>query len=184
MRLRSERSTDHGRVRDLHLAAFGESHGQVVAALVDDLRPTLAAPTGLALVAEDDDAVVGHVVFSRSLLDAPDRLVEVAVLSPLAVRPDRQQQGIGARLVRHGLQVLTRAGVPAVFVEGDPAYYRRFGFRPGTELRFRRPSLRTPEAAFQALRLPAHESWMTGTLVFAETFWRHDAVGLRDPKPR
>jgi len=23
---------------------------------------------------------------------------------------------------------------------------------------------------------------MTGTLVYAEAFWRHDAVGLRDPK--
>jgi putative acetyltransferase len=31
------------------------------------------------------------------------------------------------------------------------------------------------------LRLPAYEPWMTGTLVYAEPFWRHDAVGLRDP---
>ena len=29
-------------------------------------------------------------------------------------------------------------------------------------------------------KLPAYEPWMTGTLVYAEAFWRHDAVGLRD----
>jgi len=33
------------------------------------------------------------------------------------------------------------------------------------------------EAAFQVITLPAYEPWMTGTLVYAETFWRHDAVG-------
>jgi hypothetical protein len=32
---------------------------------------------------------------------------------------------------------------------------------------------------FQALRLP-EQLWMTGTLVYSETFWRYDAVGLRD----
>jgi putative acetyltransferase len=44
---------------------------------------------------------------------------------------------------------------------------------------FRRPSLRIPEVAFQAVLLPAHEPWMTGTFVYPDVFWRHDAVGLR-----
>jgi putative acetyltransferase len=35
--------------------------------------------------------------------------------------------------------------------------------------------------AFQVITFPAYEPWMTGTLVHAEPFWRHDAVGLRDP---
>lgn len=39
--------------------------------------------------------VVGHVLFSRNLLDAPRQLVEVQVLSPLAVRPDHQGKGAG-----------------------------------------------------------------------------------------
>jgi hypothetical protein len=52
---------------------------------------------------------------------------------------------------------------------------------PGDDQGFRKPSLRIPDGAFQALRLPEYEPWMTGTLVYAEPFWRHDAVGLRDP---
>lgn len=69
-----------------------------------------------------------------------------------------------------------------VFLEGAPAYYSRFGFTAATAQGFRAPSLRIPDAAFQARTLPAYEPWMTGTLVYSSLFWNHDAVGLRDPQ--
>ncbi|WP_433181718.1 GNAT family N-acetyltransferase [Actinoallomurus sp. CA-150999] len=177
--LRIEQPGDREAVRNLHLRAFGD-HGKTVAELVDALRATVESEEPLSLVAEDAGQVAGHVMFTRSLLDAPRRLVEVRVLSPLAVRPDRQGRGIGSALVRRGLKVMAERSVPVVFLEGSPDYYARFGFTAGGEQGFRKPSLRIPDAAFQAIRLPAYEPWMTGTLVYAETFWRHDAVGLRD----
>jgi putative acetyltransferase len=122
-------------------------------------------------------------VFTHGLLDAPRRLVEVQVLSPVAVRPSWQGQGIGTALIEAGLQVMVRRSVPAVFLEGDPGYYSRLGFAAGAPQGLRKPSLRIPDPAFQTLRLPAHEPWMTGTLVYSDTFWRLDAVGLRDPVP-
>lgn len=160
----------------MHVAAFG-GHGQVVADLVDDLR---AIPGSISLVADEEDEVVGHVMFTTSLLDAPGRLVEVQVLSPVGVLPAFQRRGIGSALIRHGLELLRERSVPLVFLEGAPGYYSRFGFEAGETLGFRKPSLRIPDAAFQVLRLPAYEPWMTGTLVYSEVFWRHDAVGLRD----
>jgi putative acetyltransferase len=66
-----------------------------------------------------------------------------------------------------------------VFLEGDPGYYSRLGFERADELVFRKPSLWIPDAAFQVFRLPSYEAWMTGALVYAQTFWDHDAVGLR-----
>jgi putative acetyltransferase len=95
--------------------------------------------------------------------------------------PSITRAGIGSALVRDGLKTFAGRAVPLVFVEGDPGYYSRFGFVPGDDQGFRKPSLRIPDGAFQALRLPEYEPWMTGTLVYAEPFWRHDAVGLRDP---
>ena len=68
-----------------------------------------------------------------------------------------------------------------VWLEGNPAYYGRFGFRPGGDHGFRKPSLRIPDAAFQVMTLSVYEPWMTGTLVYSGTFWEHDCVGLRDP---
>ena len=180
MHLRPERQRDHAAVRALHRAAFGDNHGLVVADLVDDLRSLVTADNGLSLVAEVDGTVSGHVMFTRSLLDAPRSLVDVHVLSPLAVLPANQGQGIGSALIRHGLQVVAEQRVPAVFLEGDPGYYRRWGFRAGAPLGFRKPSLRIPDAAFQVMLLAAYEPWMTGTLVYSEVFWRHDAVGLRE----
>ncbi|MCW8375844.1 GNAT family N-acetyltransferase [Streptomyces justiciae] len=180
MDLREELPGDKQAVRDVHLQAFGD-HGPVVADLVDTLRDTLTTGDGLSLVAEQDAQVVGHVMFTRSLLDAPRRLVDVQVLSPLGVIPGRQKRGIGSALVRHGLGILAERDVPLVFLEGDPGYYSRFGFAPGGGLGFRKPSLRIPDGAFQVIRFPEYEPWMTGTLVYPEPFWRHDCVGLRDP---
>jgi putative acetyltransferase len=173
--IREERPEDAAAVADVQRRAFG-AQGPVIAAIIEELRPLGV----LSLVATRSGGVAGHVMFTRSLLDAPRRLVDVLVLSPLGVAPEHQHHGVGAALVRRGLDLLAATGEPLVFLEGDPAYYRRFGFVPG-DLGFRKPSLRIPDAAFQVFRLPAYQPWMTGTLVYAETFWRHDAVGLRDP---
>ena len=167
-------------MRDVLRRAFGD-HGAVVSDLAEDLRWIVDDGNGLSLVAEHGSAVVGNVMFTRSLLDAPRRLVDVQVLSPVGVLPEHQRQGIGSALIRAGLEAMTARRVPIVFLEGDPAYYSRFGFGDGTAQGFRKPSLRIPDVAFQAIRLPDHAPWMTGTLVYADAFWRHDCVGLRDP---
>lgn len=180
MDLREELPSDRQAVRDVHLRAF-DDHDFVVADLVDSLRDTITPQAGLSLVAVQDGQVVGHALFTRSLLDAPQRLVDVQVLSPLAVTPEFHGRGIGSALVRRGLEILAQQAVPLVFLEGHPGYYARFGFVFGRDLDLRKPSLRIPDDAFQAVKLPAYEPWMTGTLVYAEPFWRYDAVGLRDP---
>ena len=180
MDLREERPSDNQAVREVHLRAFGD-HGHVVADLADTLRDTITPESGLSLVAEHDGQVTGHVMFTRCLLDAPRRLVDVQVLSPVGVLPEFHRRGIGSALIQHGLKILAERDVPLVFLEGDPGYYSRFGFARGDGLGFRKPSLRIPDAAFQAIRLPACEPWMTGTFVYSEPFWRHDSVGLRDP---
>jgi putative acetyltransferase len=178
MDVRSEKVADRSAVRALHLAAFGD-HGEVVASLVDDLRDAVARDEGLLLVAEERGEVIGHAVFSESLLDTPSSLVPVHVLSPIGVLPAWQNRGVGTALIRRGVELLNERNVPLLFLEGAPEYYSRHGFEPAVPLGFGKPSVRIPNAAFQVLRLDAYEPWMTGTLVYAEAFWRHDVVGLR-----
>jgi putative acetyltransferase len=137
---------------------------------------------GLSFVALDLSAagrVVGHVAYTRGWLDARERLVEVLILSPLAVSPDRQRRGVGSELVRRSLDALRSRPEPLVFLEGDPAYYGRLGFQPALDLGFHRPSDRIPESAFQVWPLPARTPGLSGRLVYPDVFWRHDAVGLR-----
>ena len=180
VQVRPERPNDRDAVRELQRRAFGD-HGDDVAKLVDALRDTITSELGLSIVAEDGGEIIGHVMLTTSLLDAPRRLVDVQVLSPLGVASEHQGRGVGSALVRHGLAAAAEQGAPLVFLEGDPGYYSRFGFAPGGELGFRKPSLRIPDQAFQVVKLPAFEPWMGGTLVYAEVFWRYDSVGRRDP---
>jgi putative acetyltransferase len=176
MLFRLEQPGDHDAVGELHRVAFGD-HGEVVAELVGALRRD--DPDALSLVAEQDGAVAGHVMLSRAWLDAPRRIVPVQTLSPIAVAPERQRRGLGGALIREGL---SRTGVPLVFLEGDPGYYARHGFRAAVELGFRKPSLRIPDPGFQVYPLRGYEEWMTGTFVYPNTFWEYDCVGLRDPE--
>lgn len=55
-------------------------------------------------------------------------------LAPLAVLPSEQRRGIGAALVRAGLDACRACGCRFVVVLGDPAYYARFGFRRASDL--------------------------------------------------
>ena len=175
--LRSEQPADVDGIRTAVVHAFGSS---VIGKLVDRLRASPDWIPGLSFVAERERRIIGHVLFTRSLLDTPQRLVDVLVLSPVSVIPDEQERGVGSALVQHGLETVGLRTEPLVFLEGSPTYYARFGFEEAGPLGFRRPSLRIPEPAFQVLRLPTYEPWMTGTLVYSRVFWDLDCVGLRD----
>jgi len=175
--IRACRPADRSAVRSVVADAFG-TEGETVAALVDDLSSEHGR---VELVAEESGAVVGHVLLSRSWVDARQELVEVLVLSPLSVAPGRQGRGVGTELVRAALAEAGRLAAPAVFLEGSPKYYGARGFEPAMLRGFTRPSTRIPEPAFQVAVLESHQAWMTGGLVYCEPFWRHDCVGLRDP---
>ena len=177
-RYRRERSGEDGEVRSLVADAFADPH---IGELVDRLRESPDWIDGLSFVAERDRRLVGHILFTRGLLDAPRSLVDVLVLSPVSVSTAFQGKGIGSALIRYGLAQVAARAEPLVFLEGAPGFYHRFGFLPGGEEGFRRPSLRIPPTAFQVLRLPGYEEWMTGTLVYSRVFWDLDCVGLRDP---
>ena len=178
MHVREERPDDRADVDGVHRAAFGD-FGNSMVALVDDLRELLSRYPGLSLVAEDEQHVVAHALFTRQLLDALPRLVDVQVLAPVGVLPERQRHGTGTALIEHGVEQLSARGVPLVFVEGDPGYYARLGFVSAVGRGFRKPSLRIPDPAFMVRVLPAYEPWMAGTLVYCDAFWNHDAVGIR-----
>ncbi|GAB96369.1 putative acetyltransferase [Kineosphaera limosa] len=184
--IRAEQTHERAAVLDLVAAAFVDDG--LVARVVQALDDSGDAPPGLSLVAVapqgrggEAGTVVGHVLGSRALLDARQRLVEAVVLGPLSVTESARGQGIGGRLIEALVQAAAAAGYPAVFLEGDPGFYSRFGFAAAEPLGFRRPSLRIPAPAFQVRLLPGHEAWMSGTLVYPRAFWDHDSVGLRDP---
>ncbi len=145
--IRPERPGDRAEVRRVNELAFG---GPDEAALVDALRGV--AEPQLSLVAEVDGRVVGHIFFSPVSVEAEGSGFTAIALGPMAVQPEFQNQGIGSRLVRRGLEECRRIGEPIVFVVGHADYYPRFGFSPakGKGLRCEFP---VPDEAFMVAEL-------------------------------
>nr|WP_275975788.1 N-acetyltransferase [Geothrix terrae] len=85
------------------------------------------------LVAEWEGQVVGHIAFSPAFIHGEG--LGWYTLSPVAVLPSRQKQGIGAPLIRTGLDGLRALGAGSCLLVGDPAYQVRFGFRQVPRLR-------------------------------------------------
>jgi putative acetyltransferase len=119
--------SDLDAIRGVHLSAFPEAEREMVARLAIDLLCEESNPPIVSLVAETDGAVVAHGAFSPVSIEHSEAL-NGYILAPLGVRPAFQGRGIGSRLVRSGLQRLTRSGAHILFVYGDPGYYGRFGF--------------------------------------------------------
>ena len=147
VQVRREQPGDVNAIRMVNEAAFGRPDE---ADLVDRLR---GAGTVLgSFVAEQQSSIVGHILFTRTIIDAGAEPVPSVALAPLAVLPMHQSLGIGSEMVRFGLDWLRTRGERSVLVLGHPHYYSRFGFSTG-----RAASLVTPfpRDAFMALELVA-----------------------------
>ncbi len=109
------------------------------ARLVELLRASDGYVPDLALVAEEDRDVVGHIMFSYVTLKSREEF-RVLELAPMAVLPERQRQGIGGALIEAGLQRADAKGEPLVVLLGHPTYYPRFGFEPASRHGIEPPS--------------------------------------------
>jgi putative acetyltransferase len=83
----------------------------------------------LSLVAEKDEELIGHILFTKCALKL-HKDVSVYILVPMSVLPDYQGEGVGGALIKHGLEVLASWGVDFVVLLGHSGYYPRFGFKP------------------------------------------------------
>jgi putative acetyltransferase len=125
-------------------ASEGAEEGAVIGNLVREMFADVPEVEIAVFSAVDDGRLVGAVVFTA--MDYPQDGRRVMILSPMAVATDRQGEGIGQRLIRHGLDDLRARGVDVVLTYGDPAFYSRVGFAVITEEDARPPvPLQYPE---------------------------------------
>ena len=94
-------------------------------AVIDAVRAS--ADLTLSLVAEEDRVLLGQITFTPVTIDGVHE--EWFGLGAVAVRPDRQSEGIGGTLLREGLERLKLMNAAGCVLVGDPAYYGRFGFK-------------------------------------------------------
>lgn len=120
--VRQEKVEDYEEVFRINELAFERP---AEAMLVEKLR--LAAPH-ISLVAEKDSQLVGHIFFSPVSIESEKENFSAMGLAPMAVLPEFQNQGIGSKLIKIGLEECLKQGFDIVVVLGHPEYYPRFGF--------------------------------------------------------
>ncbi|WP_166416245.1 GNAT family N-acetyltransferase [Cochlodiniinecator piscidefendens] len=116
--IRAERDTDRKAIYAITEAAFGQPDE---ANLVDLLRAD--GDSAISLVAHRVGVIIGHIMFSPMSGEKP-----ILGLAPVSVAPVMQGKGVGASLIKAGLDMARIKGYSGAFVLGNPDYYSRFGF--------------------------------------------------------
>ena len=162
MDIRPERPGDEHAISILIDEAFAgaEHSGGTEAAIIEELRA--AGALTLSLVAVEAGEIIGHVALSPVTIDGKER--RWLGVGPVAVRPDRQRQGVGDKLMREALAGGQAHGAAGCVVLGEPAYYGRFGFRADPRLRYPGP----PPEYFQSLAFG--DALPTGTVAYHPAF--------------
>ena len=96
---------------------------------VDEMRSSGNYIPELALVAEENGKLIGHIMLTRSFVTNGSDKFETLFLGPISVVPEYQNKGAGTKLMRESLKLAKAMGYTSVYLVGNPDYYHRFGFK-------------------------------------------------------
>jgi predicted N-acetyltransferase YhbS len=131
LKIRPEKPSDFQDIYDLVRIAFQTAKvaDGTEQDYVNQLRASANYIPQLALVAEEEAELVGHIMLTKTYVATADSKFEALLLAPLAVALHYRNRGVGSQLVKESFELAKNLGHRVIFVVGDPAYYRRFGFK-------------------------------------------------------
>ncbi len=147
--IQPERREDYAAIHEINVLALGQANE---ARLVKHLRKSSIFISGLSLVALTENRVGGHILFTPIAIQTKGGSVPGLALAPMAVHPEIQNQGIGSKLVREGVELCKKYRHGIVIVVGRPQFYSRFGFTLARAKGLEVPSP-VPDEVFMVLEL-------------------------------
>lgn len=82
----------------------------------------------------EDGVLCGHIFYTRAqLLREEGAPLALLTFGPVSVHPSYQRRRIGSELIRRTMARARGMGFPGIVITGNPAYYRRFGFRAAAD---------------------------------------------------
>ncbi len=120
--IRETRESDLEEVFNLlHAAVGNRAESDLVKQLISD------GDVLINLLVESSDTIIGNVVVSKITME-PDIGLFCGGVAPVSVVPDQQSSGVGSKLMTAAINESKKMGIDALFLLGDPNYYKRFGF--------------------------------------------------------
>lgn len=142
--IRPEEHKDYKNIVSLILRSFQEgtdySDGTDIIALAEEIRDSKYYIPELSFVAELNDEIVGHFLFSKFPL-SPNRQggyddgsdSQIVMLAPVSVHADYFHQGIGTAMLKMGIEKVKEMGYKGITVEGNYLFYNQIGFKTSSE---------------------------------------------------
>lgn len=131
MTIRPETPADLTEIYDLVKVAFETA--QVSSGdeqnFVNRLRDGGNYIPGLALVAEEDGELIGHIMLTNTSIARDDGDFPTLLLGPISVLLEHRNKGVGSALIQESFRLARELGHQSAILVGNPAYYHRFGFK-------------------------------------------------------
>ena len=141
--IRQEEHKDYKSIISLVLRSFQEwtdySDGTDIIALIEEIRDSKYYIPELSFVAELDNKVVGHFLFSKFPLSPTreggheDADSGIVMLAPVSVHADYFRQGVGTAMLNLGIERVRELGYKGITVEGNYKFYNQVGFKTSSE---------------------------------------------------
>ena len=131
MNIRLETPKDYREVENLTREAFWNVYrpGCTEHYVLNQFRTNPDFIPELDLVMEEDDKIIGHVMFSKAELVLDDgRCVPSWTFGPISIHPDYKRKGYGLKLLQYALAKAREMGIGFICMEGNIAFYSLAGF--------------------------------------------------------
>ena len=140
MKIRIETHDDYREVENLTRDAFWNVYrpGCTEHFVLHRYRsnPDFIPELSLVMTTDDDNRIIGHVMFSRATILADDGSVLPSwTFGPISIHPDFKRRGYGLQLLQYALEKARSMGIGFLCMEGSIDFYRHAGFRLASELK-------------------------------------------------
>lgn len=131
MNIRQEQPRDYREVENLTREAFWNVYrpGCTEHYVLNQYRTNPDFIPELDLVLEEDNRIIGHVMFSHAVIKSDDGCdIPILTFGPISILPAYKRKGYGLRLLQHALDKARAMGFGAVCMEGNIDFYKQAGF--------------------------------------------------------
>jgi predicted N-acetyltransferase YhbS len=147
--------------------------------LVHIMRGCSAFIRELAFVGRQDGEIIANIMYTKSRVVRPNgNATPTLTFGPVSVKPEFQNQGYGAEIVRYSLDRACELGYGAVVITGHPKYYLRLGFKPAREWGLTMPGGETFDP-FMALELVPGFLGGEGGVFYEDEVFHMDEAAFR-----
>ena len=129
--IRQETPADYEAVNEVVYQAFASKNEFDTKEYLIAVRKKDTFVPQLSFVATlPNGTIVGQITLYHTDIITDTKRITQLVLSPISVLPPFFNRGIAREMIRYALQAAKDMGYIAVFLQGNPRFYEKFGFMP------------------------------------------------------